>query len=266
LRLLFIGDIVGPRATEKLAERLPELRRTLGADLVVANAENCATTGPSPHDGFGMTADLVEVLLGAGADVLTSGNHAWDAPDAESVLRNPRVLRPLNVPDGLPGRGVATVQADGRGVTVVNLASRTALPRALPPHEAWSELRESLEASEDTVVVDFHGESVGEKQAFAFAVAGSAAAVFGTHTHEATLDLRVLEGGTALVGDVGMTGAAGGVQGIDPRYFLPRDVSRTEKILPSTVALAEGPIRLGAVFVDIREGRARALWRLEEVL
>jgi calcineurin-like phosphoesterase len=43
--------------------------------LVVANAENCAVTAPTPWRGFGMTAELVEQLLESGADVVTSGNH-----------------------------------------------------------------------------------------------------------------------------------------------------------------------------------------------
>ena len=75
MNVLFIGDIVGPRATAYVADRVPELRRTLEVDLVVANAENCAITAPTPWRGFGMTNKLVDLLPGNGVDVLTSGNH-----------------------------------------------------------------------------------------------------------------------------------------------------------------------------------------------
>ena len=82
MNVLMIGDIVGPDAVSYLAERLPTLRRDHDVDLVVANAENCAISGPTPWKGFGMTVELVERLMDAGVDVITSGNHGWDGPEA----------------------------------------------------------------------------------------------------------------------------------------------------------------------------------------
>jgi calcineurin-like phosphoesterase len=75
MNVLMIGDVVGPEATAWLAGRLPTLRREHAIDLVVVNAENCAVTASTPWAGFGMTRALVDLLLEAGADVITSGNH-----------------------------------------------------------------------------------------------------------------------------------------------------------------------------------------------
>ena len=99
MNVLMIGDIVGPDTVGYLAERLPTLRRDHDVDLVVANAENCAISAPTPWKGFGMTVELVERLMDAGVDVITSGNHGWDGPEAEIVHQHPRVLRPYNLPE-----------------------------------------------------------------------------------------------------------------------------------------------------------------------
>ena len=113
MRVLFVADIVGPEAVAWVAGRLPGLRRDLGLDLVIANAENCTLSGSSPDNGFGMRSDLVADLFAGGVDVITSGNHAWDCPDFPDVLTQPCVLRPHNLP---PPPGPARHRRhDGRG-------------------------------------------------------------------------------------------------------------------------------------------------------
>lgn len=252
--LLFVGDVVGAEATRQLADRLPELRYRHEADLVVVNAENCAPSG------LGMTVELLDALFDGGADVITGGNHSWDGPEAEAALADPRVLRPLNVASGTPGRGTARTHAAAEPVTVVNLADRRALPpsvTAASPYAAWQSADR-----EGVVIVDYHGDHVIEKQIFARAVDGEAACVLGTHSHEPTLPLYVLPGGTGFVADVGMTGPVDGVQGFayagfvaglrlaDDCFALP---------LPEPIG---GPIALGAVRVEIVDGSARRIERL----
>ncbi|MDQ3547446.1 MAG: YmdB family metallophosphoesterase, partial [Chloroflexota bacterium] len=194
MRVLFVGNIVGPGAVDWLAGRLPGMRRDLGLDLVIANAENCTVHGSTPYGGFGMRADLVATLFANGVDVVTSGNHAWDSPDAAAVLTQPRVLRPHNLPPrpDRPGLGVVTITTGGETVTVVNLADAGAIPDALPPYAAWREIAATLGDAGGTVIVDFHGESAFAKHGFAHAVAGEVAAVLGTHTHEPTTPLHLL--------------------------------------------------------------------------
>ncbi len=165
-----------------------------------------------------MTQDLVERLFLAGTDVITSGNHGWDGPDAAELHRHPRVLRPLNMPPGTMGQGIVTLEVEGSPVTVVNLASeRGMIDGALPVYPVW---RATDRAG--TTVVDFHGDAAWEKMIFATAIDGEAAAVLGTHTHEATEALHLLPGGTAFVADVGMTGPSGHPGGFPLTHFAAR--------------------------------------------
>lgn len=256
MRVLFIGDVVGPQAVRWLAERLPALRGRHAVDVVVVNAENAAVTGPCPRDGFGMTVALVAQLVEAGADVVTSGNHAWDGPEADRVLTLPQVLRPLNVPPSWPGRGVLELQAGSERVTVANLTDASAIEEATPLWPAWEGV-----GRRGTLLVDLHSGSVNGKLAFAAAVDGSAAAVLGTHTHEPTCDLHVLPGGTAVVSDVGMTGPGGGVQGIESAHMAVHARGEACAGLPP-FELAGGPIVLGAVLLDVADGRTRAIQRV----
>ena len=257
MNVLMVGDIVGPEAVVCLAERLPRLRRELELDLVIANAENCAVSGPVPRSGFGMAVGLVERLLEGGVDVITSGNHGWDGPDADAVHAHPRVVRPLNLPGDLPGKGTLTLEAGGEAVTVVNLGSRTAvMPMALPLYGSFTSA-----APEGTVIVDLHGDSAWEKMEFATAVDGRAAAVLGTHTHEPTLNLHVLPGGTAFVADVGMTGPAGGPGGFPLTHFASEMRGEDPGALPP-FELYGGPITLGAVLLRIEGGRTSRIERV----
>ena len=258
LRVLFVGDVVGPRAVEWLAARLPGLRSEHAVDVAIVDAENCSA------DGVSMSLDGVQRLLAAGADVVTGGNHAFDGDEIEAVLALDRVLRPLNVAEGVPGRGCVEVATPaGETVRVVVLADRLALADAPPfahmssdPYDAWASL-----APAATTIVEMHALSVMAKQSLAYALDGHVAAVLGTHTHEPTLDLHVLAGGTALVTDVGMTGPRGGPQGIDARALIDhvRGVPVGER---APLRPAGGEIVLGAVLLDVRDGRTLELRRL----
>ncbi len=256
--VLFVGDIVGPEATAYVAGRLPELRREHGVDLAVANAENCAPSG------MGMTVELVELLFESGADVITGGNHSWDGLEAVEVLEHPRVLRPHNVPEGLPGRGVLSVEVSGETFTVLNLAGAAAFGatddapiKALPVYPAWRHVQ-----PRGTIIVDFHGDHVIEKQIFAHAVDGEASAVLGTHTHEPTLPLHILPGGTALVTDVGMTGPLGGVQGFAHGNFVAGLKRKGDPFALPLPAPITGPIALGAVLLETEGGKTQRIERL----
>src|SRR3712207_5040255 len=88
MRILFVADVFGAPGRRAVEERLPELRRELEVEFCVLNGENAA-------EGAGLTARLAERLLGAGADVITLGNHVWRRPDIGSYLAAAeRVIRP----------------------------------------------------------------------------------------------------------------------------------------------------------------------------
>jgi metallophosphoesterase (TIGR00282 family) len=257
VNVLMIGDVVGSEATAWLAGRLPTLRREHAIDLVVINGENCAVSASTPWAGFGMTRALVDLLLEAGADVITSGNHGWDGPDAEMVHRHPRVLRPLNMPPETMGRGLTTVEVAGEPVTIVNLASeRGMIEAALPVYPAWRAVERR-----GMVLVDFHGDATWEKMIFATAIDGEAAAVVGTHTHEATEALHILPSGTAFVADVGMTGPTGHPGGSPLAHFAAKYRGDDWRALPP-FTLATGPITLGAVLLRTEDGKTQSITRI----
>jgi calcineurin-like phosphoesterase len=254
MSVLAVGDVVGAEAAAWLARRLPALRTELDVDWVVVNAENCAVTGASPMDGFGMTRTVVDVLLDGGADAITGGNHSWDGPDVDAVLALPQVVRPVNL-DETRGRGLLTLRRDGRALTVVNLLSPTAaLPamRAPQPRELWpSWLELTGSALPGAVLIDLHGESPWEKAAFATALDGRIAALVGTHTHDPTLRGHVLPRGTGYVTELGMTGRLGFTGGgFDPVHFAARLRGEDHTALPP-FTLADGPMALGAVLIRI---------------
>ena len=109
-----IGDIVGRPGREAVRKVLPNLRRQLGLDIVVANGENAA-------GGLGITPDTAREIFSYGVDVITSGNHIWDKKEIIPLLNDQSSgLRPLNYPDSTPGSGYVDVN----GVLIVNLIGR----------------------------------------------------------------------------------------------------------------------------------------------
>src|SRR4051812_32169486 len=205
MRVLFIGDIVGSPGRQIVQDRLGDIVAQKQIDLVIANGENSAS-------GFGITPRLADELLNMGIDVLTGGNHSWDRKEIlEYMPHQPRLLRPANFPDGVPGSGVCVGTAkNGVKYGVLNLQGRGFLaPIEDPFRKADSELAK-LPPDVAFVLVDMHAETTSEKLALGWYLDGRATVVIGTHTHVATADEHVLPGGTAFICDVGMTGPHGG--------------------------------------------------------
>jgi metallophosphoesterase (TIGR00282 family) len=255
VRVLFVGDVVGAPGRRILRLRLKALKREVGADLTIVNGENAA-------GGAGLTVATAEELFAAGADVITTGNHVWDKREALGLLeREPRILRPANYPEGSPGHGVIVVPVGDSRVAVVNLMGRVFMPLVDDPFRVADRVLEELRGTAGVVIVDFHAEATSEKMAFAWYLAGRAAAVLGTHTHVATADARVLAGGTAFISDVGMTGPFDSVIGVKKEQAIER--FRTSRSIPYETA--EGDVRLAAVCVEVdaSSGRARSIERIE---
>src|SRR5258708_20001155 len=101
MRFAFFGDVVGRTGRDGLAEHLPGLRRRLGLEFVIVNAENAAA-------GFGITEATAKELFDSGADCLTLGNHAWDQKEALTyIVPHPRLIPPLTYPALPPPPGPA---------------------------------------------------------------------------------------------------------------------------------------------------------------
>ncbi len=235
-----VGDVVGSPGRRAVARLLPELRRDLAIDVIVANAENAAA-------GRGLTVRTAKELLDAGVDVLTSGNHIFDVRDfVPSLDGDLPVLRPANYPEVTPGRGVLTV----RGVTVINLMGRVFMPVQVDdPFRVADTLLGQL-AGPEPVVVDFHAEATSEKQALAWYLDGRVAAVVGTHTHTPTADARLLPRGTAQVSDLGMVGVLDSIIGDDAESVIDRFLTGMPTRLP--VASGEEAV-LQSVLIEIDE-------------
>jgi len=268
MNVLAVGDVVGAGAAAWLASRLPRLREDHHLDWVVVNAENCAVTGPSPMDGFGMTVEVIDILLAAGVDAITGGNHSWDGPDVDTVLAYPQVVRPANL-DESRGRGLLTLLRGEQTLTVINLLSPSAVlpgmnaPQPEPLWPSWTALAAS-ETLPGAVLIDLHGESPWEKAAFATALDGHISALLGTHTHDPTLRGHVLPGGTGYVTELGMTGPLGFTGGgFDPVHFAAQLRGEDITTLPP-YQLATGPLTLGAVSIQIgRNGATTGLDRIQ---
>jgi len=248
LLVLAIGDIIGKPGREAIKELLPGLRQEYGVNLVVANAENLA-------GGLGVTPDTADEMYEAGVDVLTSGNHVWAKNEILPYLDSEApLIRPLNYPPGVPGRGCVTAHK----ATVVNLIGRTFIGEFDCPFRAMDALLASYQGP-PVIIVDFHAEATSEKMAMGHYLDGRVSAVLGTHTHVGTTDARILPGGTAYVTDIGMTGPIDSVIGDDTDNVLKRFLTS----LPHHMAVAKGRSMLNAVLVDVnREGRAVKIERV----
>ncbi|RUM87890.1 MAG: TIGR00282 family metallophosphoesterase [Thermovibrio sp.] len=226
MRILLVGDVVGRPGRRALRLWLEENRERF--DLCIANGENAA-------GGFGLTEKIVNKLLSYGVDVITGGNHTFDKKEIYQFIDKYPLLRPANYPNGTPGRGFLLLEKGGVKVLVVNLMGRVFMECLDNPFKRFDEIYEEVEA--DVTIVDFHGEASSEKQAFGFYVDGRATAVFGTHTHVQTSDLRRLPQGTLFITDVGMCGALNSVIGIEPKEGIERFI----KQLPVRFKVPEKP-------------------------
>ena len=257
MNLLFIGDIVGKPGRRVLAQMLPGLRREFSVDLTIANGENSA-------GGFGITRETFEEILAAGVDVVTGGNHTWQARDVAALLDGEaRLLRPANYPAGAPGRGGGVFRLSGGAgpaVAVLNLEGRIFMEPLESPFRVGLEQVEHLRRETQVIVVDIHAEATSEKAALAWYLDGRVSAVVGTHTHVQTADERVLPGGTAFITDVGMTGPRDSIIGMGREEVLQRFLTA----LPARFDVAKGPAHLNGVLLEIdgETGRARSVRRI----
>jgi len=254
MRLLFLGDIVGRTGRNAVIDRLPDLRRSLDLDFVVANGENAA-------GGFGITADICDELFAAGVDVVSGGNHSFDQRAIQDHIDvETRLLRPANYPEGTPGRGFGLFEsAKGHKVMVLNLLGRVFMEPLDDPFALAEKVVEQypLGLAADFFLVDMHAEATSEKMAMGHFCDGRVSLVVGTHSHVPTGDAQVLPGGTAYQTDAGMCGDYDSVIGMEKTEPLNRFV---RKIAQGRFQPAQGPATLCGVFVETgSDGLARRI-------
>ena len=255
MRILFLGDIMGRTGREAVIAQMPELRRKLDLDFVVVNGENAA-------HGFGINETIAKELHAAGVDCITTGNHIWDKKEIIAYIeRDNRLLRPINFPEGTPGKGAVILQArDGRRVLIVNLMCRLFMDALGDPFAALDKVlkQNPMGRAAQAVIVDVHGEANSEKMAFGHFCDGRASLVIGTHTHVPTADYQIFPGGTAYMTDAGMCGDYDSVIGMVKDGATLRFWRKMpgEKLGP-----AEGEATVCGVFVETEDitGLARRI-------
>lgn len=256
MKVLMVGDIVGSPGRKAFARTVAMLRHERKVDFVIANAENAAA-------GQGITPPLAEEILGAGADVLTLGDHTWDQKDLLTYLdKTDRVIRPANFAQGCPGRGYAIIDTNVGKVGVMNLIGRVFMkPYDCPFRCADSVLAKDLRGVK-VIFADMHAEATSEKIAMGRYLDGRVTCVAGTHTHVQTSDERILPKGTAYITDLGMAGGKDSVLGRDldsvTHMFLTG--------MPKRFKISDEDVMLEGIIVNLDEttGRATAIRRLQE--
>jgi metallophosphoesterase (TIGR00282 family) len=256
MRILFLGDVMGRSGRDGVATHLPQLRAALKPDIIIVNVENSA-------GGYGVSIKLTEDFLALGIDCMTTGNHIWGQRELVGAIdRMPKLLRPMNYPDGTPGRGYyAQALPDGRKIIVINMMARLFMEPVLDDPFVTAEkflTQHRLGQAAQAIFVDFHGEATSEKMAFAQHFDGRISAVVGTHTHMPTADEQIFPKGTAYQSDAGMCGDYDSVIGMKKELAIWKF---TRKIPGERLTPAEGEATVCGSFIvtDDATGHAKSI-------
>lgn len=247
MNILTVGDVCGKAGTEALLRLLPAVKKEYRIDFTVVNGENSA-------EGNGILPQSADLIFTAGADVITGGNHTLRRSEFYPCLEeNSCLLRPANLPNAVPGKGLTVVDLGYTQIAVLNLLGTVYLESQACPFQTADRLLKELQSQGiKNILVDFHAEATSEKRAMGFYLDSRVTALFGTHTHVATADACVLPGKTGYITDLGMTGVEHSVLGVEYEIILKKMRDK----LPVRFKNASGEAYLnGCVFeVDHKTG------------
>ena len=247
MKILAVGDLVGEGGVKKLKELLPRIREEEKIDFVIVNAENSA-------GGMGITTKIFNELKALNIDAMTMGNHTWGKKDIFTFIDDPKLLRPANYPNNVPGKGYGIYNCKGKKICVVNLIGRTDMNvLSENPFQKMQEILKEVRSQADIIILDFHAEATAEKIAMGYYLDGKITAMFGTHTHVQTADEKILEHGTGYITDIGMTGPIKAVIGMD----IAVSIKRFETTLPEKYKLADGNCMLNGCIFEINDESCR---------
>lgn len=245
MRILCVGDVVSLEGRQMLSRYLPKLKKEYKADFCIVNGENAAL-------GNGIDEGSMEDIFAAGADIITGGNHSLQKPSAASVLEEmPFLLRPANLGNTF-GKGWCRVEGLKKDLLVINLQGILGLPESQNPFALVQEIITQA-TPRDIVVVDYHAEATGEKQAMGYFLDGKVSLVYGTHTHVLTADERILPQGTGYITDIGMTGVRHSVIGKEIGPAVHNFIHWGEEGQRQRVQDAKGDCFLCGIVADIDE-------------
>ena len=260
MKILILGDVMGPSGRKALKKNLSKLILENEINFSVINGENAA------DDGKGITKEIAEEFFSLGIDVITSGNHIWDKEETTKYIEEEnRLLRPANLATGSPGKGFGIYSSKNKKykVGVINLMGNVFMRKSEDVFSTAKDICNKiiLKKNVDFSVVDFHGEITSEKMAIGHFFDGASTCVVGTHTHIPTADTRILEKGTAYQTDIGMCGDYNSVIGMNKENSIKRFFKDKEalKHFPS-----EGEGTLSGIIVDAdnETGLAKEVFRI----
>lgn len=255
MKILFLGDVFGRSGRDGVAKYLPIIKQRYKPDVTILNGENAA-------HGFGLMPDMAKDFFRLGVDVITGGNHTFDKSEIISMLsQTDKVLRPLNLPKNVPGKGYCLYPLNGKTLLVINVMGRLFMENFLDcPFRAIEDVLKlyPLGGAISAIFIDIHAETTSEKMAIAKYFDGKVSAVVGTHTHVPTADAQIMKGGTAYLTDAGMCGDYDSVIGLHPDTALVSFLKKIPRPKQKEPATGEGTVC--GVFIDIADnGKATAI-------
>ncbi len=252
VRIIYCGDVVARAGRDAVLNNLSKLRERYKPDAVIVNIENAA-------HGFGASPSICHQFLDAGVDALVTGNHVWQQRDLIPFLDEcKRIVRPLNYPEGLPGKGAIEIELpNGKKILIAQLLGRLFMEAVDCPAQAIDKLLKNytLGKNINAIFVDIHAEATAEKIEIGHYLDGRVSAVIGSHTHIPTSDYCIRDGGTAYQTDVGMCGDYNSVIGFDKTEPLNRLL---RKYTGGRLTPAKGPGTLFGVLIDIDDKSGKA--------
>lgn len=254
MNILAIGDIVGNIGVKELQKRLPELKKQYNIDFCIVNGENSA-------EGMGITEKNFNDILKAGANCVTMGNHTWGKKEIFKFIDHPQLLRPINYPEGVCGKGYYIYTCNEKKIAVINAMGRAEINvQTENPFIIVKKVIDKIKNKVDMIFLDFHAEATAEKQAMGYFLDGEITAMFGTHSHVQTADEKILEKGTGYITDIGMTGPKVSVLGMNKEAALKRFLTA----LPEKYRVADGECILnGCVFkIDDSTNKVKQIIRI----
>lgn len=242
MKILFLGDVVGPLGRQAVQKYLNLHKQKDSIDFVIVNGENAT-------HGHGLSVKHYRELVGYGADCITSGNHFFNSPEAMNRVKDyPLSVRPYNLDKNVPGVGTRIYEANGIKIRVTNLLGRVFLPMTqLNPFYCLDDI---IAMDEEPIIhiVDFHAEATAEKRCLAEYADGRITALIGTHTHVQTNDAKCLNKGTFFLTDAGMNGAYDSCLGDEKNG----SINRTMTGIPTSLTVPrKGKLQINGALLEI---------------
>ncbi|MDP3979987.1 MAG: TIGR00282 family metallophosphoesterase [Chlamydiota bacterium] len=257
MKVLLCGDVVGDPGRKAIEHFVPRMKMGNEIDFAIANCENAS-------GGAGLTPQAAQEIIDFGVDVITSGDHIWRFREIYDFMEEcDRLVRPINYPKGVPGRGWTIVEsALGIKVAVLNAIGRVFLATVDCPFERLLDQIEVIREQTPIIIVDFHAEATSEKIAMGHFLKGKISALVGTHTHVQTADECIYPEGTAYITDLGMVGPFDSVLGREIDSVIYKFRTQT----PTRFPVAKKDVRLCGVIIEIDEqtGKAVSITRVQK--